>query len=199
MNKYVPIIAVAALLNVFASGLAYSQTAPQTAPQATPKSTPKATSQISITDPWVRATTSQQKATGAFMKLKSEAPVTLVGASSPIANVVEVHEMATVDNVMKMRAISHLPLPPGTTVELKPGSYHIMLMDLKGPVTTGQKIPVTLIFENTQKQRHEQTVEAEARPLNTPASMPPHTPTNTPVTPKDTPAPTPSAANSSAH
>lgn len=163
MNKYIPVIAIAALLNLFASSLAYSETNPTTP-------------QVSISDPWVRATTSQQKATGAFMKLKSEAPVTLVGASSPVANVVEVHEMATVDNVMKMRAIAQLPLPAGKVVELKPGSYHIMLMDLKGPVSTGQKVSVTLIFENDQKQRHEQTVVAEARPLNTPAAAPAGTP-----------------------
>ncbi|MGL5632987.1 MAG: copper chaperone PCu(A)C [Azovibrio sp.] len=183
MNKYVPIIAVAALLNLFASSLGYTQSNPQADTHANP--------QVSITDPWVRATTSQQKATGAFMKLKSEAPVTLVGASSPIANVVEVHEMATVDNVMKMHAIPHLPLPAGTVVELKPGSYHIMLMELKGPVATGQKVPVTLIFENAQKQRYEQTVEAEARPLNTPAAPP--------VAPTTAPATTPAPAHNGAH
>lgn len=124
--------------------------------------------QVTVSDPWVRATTSQQKATGAFMKLDAAKAATLLSASSPVAGVVEIHEMVTQDGVMKMRAIPDLPLPAGKTTELKPGSYHLMLMDLKEPLNAGQKVPVTLVIEAGQ-QRHEQTIEAEVRPLN---SMP---------------------------
>lgn len=126
--------------------------------------------QVTVSEPWVRATTSQQKATGAFMKLDSAKGATLLSASSPVAGVVEIHEMVTQDGVMKMRAIPKLPLPAGKTTELKPGSYHIMLMDLKEPLSTGRKVPVTLVIEEGQ-QRQEQTIEAEVRPLNaTPAA-----------------------------
>ncbi len=130
--------------------------------------------QVNVTDPWVRATTPQQKATGAFMKLESNKPMKLVGARSPVANVVEVHEMATVEGIMKMRPVAAVPLTPGQALELKPGSYHIMLMDLKAPVSTGQKVSVTLMLENEQKVVQEQVVEAEVRPLNAAAAMPAH-------------------------
>ena len=131
-----------------------------------------AQAQVSISEPWVRATTSQQKATGAFMKLEASRPMALVGARSPVAGVVEVHEMATETGVMKMRAIPKLALPAGKVTELRPGSYHIMLMDLKAPLTAGEKVAVTLLLEDEQQQRHEQTVTAEVRPLN--AGAPAH-------------------------
>ena len=87
--------------------------------------------QVTVSEPWVRATVPQQKATGAFMKLQSAQDAKLVSAKSPLAGVVEVHEMAMDAGVMKMRAIDGLALPMGKAVELKPGSYHVMLMDGK--------------------------------------------------------------------
>lgn len=126
--------------------------------------------QVSVSEPWVRATTSQQKATGAFMQLQARTPTTLVSVRSPVAGVVEIHEMATEGGVMKMRALPNgLPLPAGAPVMLQPGGYHVMLMDLKAPVGAGEKVPLTLVFENDKKQRQEQKVEAEVRPLNSDA------------------------------
>jgi copper(I)-binding protein len=123
-------------------------------------------SPVAVSDAWVRATTPQQKATGAFMKLESKAPATLVGASSPAASLVEVHEMRTENGVMQMRAVPRLPLPAGQTVALKPGGYHIMLIDLKAPLSPGQKVPLTLVIETEGKARQNVTVDAEVRPLN---------------------------------
>lgn len=128
--------------------------------------------QVTVSDAWVRATTPQQKATGAFMKLESKTPANLVGASSPAASLVEVHEMRTENGVMQMRAVPRLPLPAGQSVELKPGGYHIMLMDLKAPLNPGQKVPLTLVIETEGKARQNVSVDAEVRPLNNAA--PPH-------------------------
>ena len=61
--------------------------------------------QLQVRDPWIRATVAGQKATGAFMVLQPSQPLVLVGARSPLTPVVEVHEMAVVDGVMKMRRI----------------------------------------------------------------------------------------------
>ncbi|TXH46342.1 MAG: copper chaperone PCu(A)C, partial [Burkholderiaceae bacterium] len=72
-----------------------------------------AQAQVSVTEPWVRATVPQQKATGAFMQLKAEKGARLVSAQSPAAGIVEIHEMASVDNVMKMRQLPGLDLPAG--------------------------------------------------------------------------------------
>ena len=118
---------------------------------------------------WVRATVPAQKSTGAFMQLTAPAGARLVEARSPAAGVVEIHEMAMVDNVMKMRAISGIDLPAGKTVELKPGGYHVMLIDLKSQVREGQSVPLTLVFEGKDKKRQTLEVKAAARPLNTPA------------------------------
>ncbi len=126
--------------------------------------------QVSVTDPWVRATVPQQSATGAFMHLKSAQDVKLVAGQSPVAGVVEIHEMAMENNMMKMRELDGgLPLPAGHAVELKPGGYHIMLMDLKHQVKVGETVPLTLVVEGKDGARQNIEVAAPVRPLNTPA------------------------------
>ena len=62
----------------------------------------------------------------------------LVGVSTPVAGAAEVHEMKMEGDVMRMRAVAKLDLPAGQTVELKPGGYHVMLMDLKQPLVRRQ-------------------------------------------------------------
>ena len=112
-----------------------------------------AQAQVTVKDAWVRATVAQQKATGAFMQLQSAQDAKLISAQSPVAGVVEVHEMAMDGGVMKMRAVPSLALPAGKAVELKPGGYHVMLMDLKGQVKDGDTVPVTLVVEGKDGKR----------------------------------------------
>ena len=122
---------------------------------------------IDIGNPWVRATVAQQKSTGAFMQLTARADTRLVAAQSPVAGVVEIHEMVMDRDVMKMRAMpAGLALPAGQTVELKPGGYHVMLLDLKGQVKEGDTVPLTLVFEGQGGQRETLEIQAPARPLN---------------------------------
>ena len=90
-------------------------------------------------------------ATGAFMKITSKDGARLVSASSPVAGVTEVHEMKMDGGVMKMRALQDgLDLPAGKTVELKPGGYHVMLMDLKSTLTKNGTVPLTLVFKDAK-------------------------------------------------
>lgn len=128
-----------------------------------------AQSPVQVQDAWARATVANQSATGAFMKLTAPAATRLVEARSPLAGIVEVHEMKLEGDVMRMRAVSVLPLPAGQTVELKPGGYHVMLMDLKGPVKAGDAVPLTLVFEGADGKRFTQDVNATARALAAPA------------------------------
>lgn len=123
--------------------------------------------QVTVKDAWVRATVPQQKATGAFMQLNAAKDSKLVSASSPVTPVVEVHEMTMQDSVMKMRQIPGLDLPAGKTVELKPGGYHVMLMDLKQPMKEGDTVPLTLVFEGKDGKRESVEVKAAVRALNT--------------------------------
>lgn len=119
-----------------------------------------ASAQTAVKDPWVRGTVAQQKATGMFAQLTSAGGGKLVSASSPVAGVVEIHEMAMEGNVMKMRAIPGLDLPAGKAVDLKPGGYHVMLLDLKQELKAGDTVPVTLVIEGKDGKR--ETVEVKA-------------------------------------
>ncbi len=128
--------------------------------------------QVSVTEPWVRGTVSQQKATGAFMSLQSTQDARLISVKSPVAGVVEVHEMAMEKDVMKMRALANgLELPAGKAVELKPGGYHIMLMDLKKPLKAGETVPLTLVVENKDKKQSSIEVSAPVKPLGEAKAM----------------------------
>jgi len=123
-------------------------------------------SSVKIEDAWVRGTVAQQKATGAFMRLTAQRDTRLVAASSPVAGVVEIHEMSMEQGVMKMRQVAGLDLPAGRTVELRPGGYHVMLMDLKAPVAADQQVPLTLVFEAQGGSREQVELKAQARALN---------------------------------
>ena len=100
---------------------------------------------------------------GAYMTLsnKGTAPDRLIGGSSPVAGRFELHLMTVEDGVMKMRPVDGgLEIKPGATVELKPGSFHIMLMGLKQPLEKGQKVKGTLVFEKAGTVEIEYAVEA---------------------------------------
>jgi copper(I)-binding protein len=126
--------------------------------------------QVTVSQPWVRATVAQQHATGAFMTLTAAADSRLVAASSPVAGAVEVHEMTMVGDVMRMRQIDGLPLPAGQAVALTPGGYHLMLLQLKRTMKDGDKVPLTLELEDANHVRSRITVEAPVRPLNSAAA-----------------------------
>ena len=81
-----------------------------------------------------------------WIENKANIPDQLVSASSPAAGEVQLHEMAMDGNVMKMRQVKDIPIPAGGSVELKPGGYHLMFLNLKGPFVAGQTVPVKLKF-----------------------------------------------------
>lgn len=121
--------------------------------------------QTTATDPWVRGTVAQQKATGLFVQLTSAQGGKLVSATSPVAGVVEIHEMAMVGDVMKMRQIPALALPAGQAVALKPGGYHLMLIGLKQALKAGATVPVSLVIERQDGQRETLNLQAPVRAL----------------------------------
>lgn len=105
---------------------------------------------VQVADAWIRAAVPGQSGTGAFMSLTASADTRLVGVASPAAGVAEVHEMRMEGDTMKMRAVGAIDLPARQTVVLKPGGYHVMLMDLKQPMTNGSTVPLTLRFEDAK-------------------------------------------------
>ena len=104
---------------------------------------------ISVEQPWSRATPNGAKTGAVYMTIdnKSGAADKLTGASSDVADKVQIHEMKVENGVMQMREIAGgLTVPANGSVVLKPGSYHVMLIGLKKPLTVGEKFPVTLTF-----------------------------------------------------
>lgn len=106
---------------------------------------------VDIKNGWVRTSVQGQTATGAFMTITAPQDMRLVGVLSPVAGVAEVHEMKMDGGVMKMRAVEGgLALPAGKAVELKPGGYHLMLMDLKAALPKDSTVPVTLVLKDAK-------------------------------------------------
>jgi copper(I)-binding protein len=115
---------------------------------------------VTISNAWVRATVQGQKATGAFMTVTSKENAKLLSASTPVAGIVEIHEMKMDKDVMKMAALPNgLDLPAGKPVDLKPGGYHIMLMDLKLPLNKDVGVPLTLTFQDSNGKKSQQVVQ----------------------------------------
>lgn len=125
---------------------------------------------IEIKDAWVRGTVTGQQATGAFLEITSKSGATLVGAASPAAAVTEIHEMKMDGGVMKMRAVPRLELPAGKPVQLGPGGYHVMLLNLKQPLKKGDTVPLTLQIEGKDKKMEAIPVNAEVRDLTAAAT-----------------------------
>ena len=117
---------------------------------------------LRVSNAFARATPPGAKVTGAFMSIVNQGKDAdrLVAASSPVAGIVEIHEMAMEGGVMKMRAVKGIDLKPGATVELRPGGYHVMLEELKQPLKQGDQIPVLLTFEKAGAMEIKVKVEA---------------------------------------
>jgi hypothetical protein len=104
---------------------------------------------ITIVDPWVRSAGAEMN-TGGFMLLKNTGDKVdrLIKAEFSGAMMVEIHETKMIDNVMQMQPVEGVEIPANGSVRLKPGSYHVMFMGLKNELKEGEKIDLTLTFEN---------------------------------------------------
>ena len=123
---------------------------------------------ITVHGAWARASAGAATTGGAYVTLMGGARAdSLVSVSTPIAATAEVHETTEAKGIMRMRAVTAVPIPPGQMVTFKPGGYHIMLMDLTHPLVAGQSFPLTLTFANAAPI----TVNVTIRPLGRDAPM----------------------------
>ena len=109
---------------------------------------------IQVEQPWARATPAGASTGAVYLTIanKSHDADRLLGASSDVADKSQIHQMKVVSGTMEMHEVSGgLPVPAGGSVELKPGSYHVMLIGLKKPLKDGETIPLTLDFEKAGK------------------------------------------------
>jgi periplasmic copper chaperone A len=117
---------------------------------------------LAIGHPFTRATPPGAKSAGAFLTIANSGKEAdrLVGVRSAIAGMVQIHEMAMDGSVMRMREVKGIDIKPGATVALSPGSYHVMLADLKQPLKEGDSFPLTLTFEKAGSIEVKVEVEA---------------------------------------
>lgn len=123
---------------------------------------------VQVEGAWARATVAGQHASGAFMTLTAAEGARVVGVSSPVAGAAQIHEMVMQGDVMRMREIDGLPLPPGQPVTLKPGGLHVMLLDLKAPLTAGTNVPLELRVVDRQGSETRLNLQVPVRALNAP-------------------------------
>jgi hypothetical protein len=117
---------------------------------------------LKIDHPWARATPTGARVAGGFMTIANAGGADrLVSATATIAGRVEIHEMAVNNGVMTMRPLeAGLAIPENGAIELKPGSFHVMFMDLKQPLKVGERFKGTLTFEKAGTVEVEFAVEA---------------------------------------
>lgn len=141
--------AVAALLVLIACGAAHAQQAAQSGP--------------TVVQPWARATPGGAKVGAAYMEIKAGAAGAdkLLAVSSDAAETVELHNHIMDNGVARMRRVDDIAVPAGGSVALKPGGYHVMLINLKQQLKAGDKVKLKLKFEKAGAV----DVEANVQPI----------------------------------
>ncbi|MFN7980196.1 MAG: copper chaperone PCu(A)C [Vicinamibacterales bacterium] len=120
---------------------------------------------VTVHDAWVREPMGGRNMTGAFAVVENSSATTkaIVAASSDISDKVELHEMKNENGMMKMSPVKKVDVPAKGKVELKPGSFHVMLFEVKKKIADGEKISLTFTFDDGSKV----TTEAQVRKAGT--------------------------------
>jgi copper(I)-binding protein len=128
----------------------------------------QASAQTVVTDAWVRATVPGQPSTGAFMTVTADTDSKLLGAQSPAAKTVQIHQSSMANDVMSMKEVASVELPAGKPVSMDSNSYHVMLIDLQKQVKEGDQVPISLTVEDAAGAKQTIEVQATARALTAP-------------------------------
>jgi copper(I)-binding protein len=119
--------------------------------------------QVKIENAWVRATPGTAKVSAGYADLVNvgEASDQLISVTSPLSSIVELHESKIENGVMSMESVGKITVPGMTSVSLKPGGYHIMIMQLSKSLKAGDKLPLKFTFTN----QGDVTVDAIVAPI----------------------------------
>ena len=115
--------------------------------------------QVSVSGAWARPIVAGQKATGAFMTITSAKSLSLVKVSSPLVGVAQLHSMSMEGNTMKMAPVAEMKLEPQVPLQLAPGGYHLMLMDLKPEFAKATTVPLTLTFKDMKGEEVQKEID----------------------------------------
>jgi hypothetical protein len=126
---------------------------------------------VSIENPWVRPSVPGQDVGAAYMTLLSTQNASLVHAESNVTKSVEIHSMTMQNGVMKMRMLEKLALTANKPYQLEPGGFHLMLFDLKKPLSAGQQIEIELTFQSSDTNSEQKVFKQKIKvPVKTPVS-----------------------------
>jgi periplasmic copper chaperone A len=128
---------------------------------------------LQIREPWARATPKGADVAAGYMTIvnRGAQPDRLIGGSTMGAGRFEIHRMTSNQGVMQMRPVAEgLEIKPGETMELKPGSWHAMLLDLKAPLAAGDRVKGTLVFQKAGKVE----IEYQVAPIGAAGAHPAH-------------------------
>jgi len=133
---------------------------------------------VIVKDAWIRGMVPGQTVAGAYMELTGKANARLIGVTTPLTKTAEVHHMKMENGVMKMSPVDGIDVSAGKTVRLASGGYHVMLMNLQKPLNAGDKVPLQLTFELTDKlaNKKRETVDlmVEVRDIKDQPAAPAH-------------------------
>ena len=118
---------------------------------------------VTTANAWVRATVPGQSVAGAYLDITARAPAALIAVESPVAVKSELHTMSMDGGVMKMRPVGKIVLPAKQTVSLKPGGYHVMLIDIRRELKAGERVALKLVVEDAKGVKSTLQVDAEVR------------------------------------
>ncbi|KQT43904.1 MULTISPECIES: copper chaperone PCu(A)C [unclassified Methylophilus] len=118
--------------------------------------------ELKVANAWVKPTVTGQPVGAAYMQLTSDKNVEIVALSSPVAGKTELHSMSMTGNIMRMKRVDRLQLKAGKLVELKPGGFHIMLMELKHQIKEGETVPISLVTQDEAGNKATVSIKAIA-------------------------------------
>lgn len=118
---------------------------------------------VQVSDAWVRETIPGQSVGAAYMRIRSKERLDLIGVKSKVSRSAEIHQMSMQGGVMKMRELSIVRVDPDREVRLEPGATHVMLVDVRRPLTPGEKVALRLIFRRPDRSTLSVTVLARVR------------------------------------
>ena len=106
--------------------------------------------EIIVNDAWIRGVPPSAKTTAAFMTIQNTGSedMILISAACEVTEIVQIHTMEQVGEVMKMKELNNLRVPSNGQTSLAPKGYHIMLIGLLRPISVGEVIPLTLNFSD---------------------------------------------------
>ena len=117
--------------------------------------------QIAVADPHVRLMPPGIRTSAAYMTLGNDgdSDVLVIAAACPSAGAAELHNHIDDHGVLRMRRVKEIVVPARGMVALRPGGYHVMLIDLKTTLKAGDQLAITLLFADGSSK----TVEAPVR------------------------------------